>query len=233
MIFKEGKIKISELFEEISNLRGEDKLIRISEFFMDIPYSKGSISEVAEKEQKLTIDFEGVDCMTFLEYLEALRLSYDYESFVNNLKWIRYVNGIVNFQNRRHFFSDWDTISTLENVTTEIGEHFHKTTLKELNKISERKKLIKGLPIKIKRINYIPTNDINKILDKFTSVYYCGFFTSKKGLDVIHVGLLMRDNQNFTLRHASSIKGKVVDESFINYALNKEGIILFKPLFSK
>lgn len=233
MIFKKGKINFSELLEAVSTLKGEDKIIRISEFFLNIPYTKGSISKIAEKEQKLTVDLEGVDCMTFLEYLEALRLSNDQETFINNLRWIRYVNGIVSFQNRRHFFSDWDTISTLENVTTEIGEQGYKTTLKELNKINERENLIEGLPIKIKRINYIPTHEISRILDKITSVYYCGFFTSKQGLDVIHVGLLMRDNQNITLRHASSIKGKVVDESFTDYTLNKEGIILFKPLFSK
>lgn len=231
MIFKTGKIKLSELFESVSNLKGEDKIIRISEFFLNTPYTKGSISKIAEEEQKLTVDLEGVDCMTFLEYLEALRLSKDQETFIDNLRGIRYFNGIVSFQNRRHFFSDWDTIPTLENVTKEIGEQCCRTILKELNRINGKENLIEGLPIKVKRIVYIPTNEISRILDKITSVYYCGFFTSKQGLDVKHVGLLMRDKKDITLRHASSTKGKVVDESFTKYALKKEGIILFKPIF--
>lgn len=231
MIFKEGKIELNKIFNEILKLRDEEKIIKISEYFINIPYNKGSISETAEREELLTIDFEGVDCMTFLEYVEALRLSYDYESFIHNLKRVRYFNGVVKFENRRHFFSDWDSITTLKNVTSEIGESYYKTTFKELNKINEQKKWIEGLPTKFKRIEYIPKNSIFNIIDKLDSVFYCGFYTFKEGLDVTHIGIIIKEKYSLILRHASSIKGKVVDETFTEYAMSKEGIIIYKPIF--
>ncbi|MCX8033907.1 MAG: DUF1460 domain-containing protein [Thermodesulfovibrio sp.] len=230
MIVKEGKIKVNKIFNEISGLKDKEKIVKISEFFINIPYNKGSISEIAEKEESLTIDFEGVDCMTFLEYVEALRLSYDYESFVNNLKWVRYYNGVIKFENRRHFFSDWDSIPTLKNITSKIGEGAYKTTLKELNKRDNQKKWIEGLPIRLKKIAYIPQKSIANIIDKIDSVLYCGFYTLKEGLDVTHVGIIIKEKSSIIIRHASSIKGKVVDEPFIDYTMDKDGIILYKPI---
>ncbi|MCX7988034.1 MAG: DUF1460 domain-containing protein [Thermodesulfovibrio sp.] len=232
MIVKEGKIKISRIFNEISKLKGEEKIVKISELFLDMPYKKGSISEIAERQESLTIDFEGVDCMTFLEYVEALRLSYDYESFIYNLKYIRYFNGVVKFENRRHFFSDWDNIPTLKNITSKIGESYYRTTFKELNKRDNQRKWIEGLPIRLKKIEYIPQKYIISIIDKFDSICYCGFYTVKEGLDVTHVGIIIKQKNSFILRHASSIKGKVIDEPFMNYVMNKKGIILYKPSFN-
>lgn len=229
MIVREGKIRLSKIFNEVSELRGEEKIVKISEFFIDIPYNKGSISETAEMEGSLTIDFEGVDCMTFLEYVETLRLSHDYESFKSNLSWLRYFNGVVSFQNRRHFFSDWDNIPTLKNITSEIGETYFKTTFKELNKINEQKKWIEGLPVRLKKIAYIPRDSIVNIINRIDSVFYCGFYTPKEGLDVTHVGIIIKEKNHLILRHASSIKGKVIDEPFIEYTMEKDGIILYKP----
>ena len=45
-----------------------------------------------------------MDCFTYLDYVEALRLSNSYEEFNPKVKDIRYKNGKVSFQNRNHFF---------------------------------------------------------------------------------------------------------------------------------
>ncbi|ACI21126.1 MULTISPECIES: N-acetylmuramoyl-L-alanine amidase-like domain-containing protein [Thermodesulfovibrio] len=233
MIFKEGKIKIETILKELLPLEGEDRIIKISKIFMNIPYKKNTLKGSFKIEEELTIDFEEVDCMTFIEYVEALRLSNNFESFVENLKAVRYFDSIVDFQKRRHFFSDWDYIPTLKNITSEIGMSYCKTSLKKLNKINKHKRWIEGLPVSLKKINYIPRNNIKKIVDKLPSVCYCGFYSSKEGLDVEHVGILINKEKPLTLRHASSIKGEVVDEPFIEYVMNKEGIILYKPISDK
>lgn len=230
MIFREGEIKIEKIFRLTANLKIDDRIIRISDFFINIPYKKNTIKGSAEIQEELTIDFEGVDCMTFIEYVEALRLSNDSESFIENLKKVRYYNGIVDFFSRRHFFSDWDYLITVKNITSEIGGEYVLTTSKELNKFDRKKNWVEGLPIKLRKIQYIPKSNILKILDKICSVLYCGFYSSKEGLDVSHVGILFKIRDNFVLRHASSIDGKVTEESFLEYATNNEGIILYKPL---
>ncbi len=231
MIIKEGRIEVNKIFEEVSNLKGEDKLIKISDFFLNTPYKKNSISLEAEKKRQITVDFEGVDCMTFLEYLEAFRLSPDFHSFITNLTMIRYFESNINFLNRRHFFSQWDTISTVENITQKIADYLCERKIKILNKKDQEKKWIESLPIMTREITYIPSSEIAKIIDKLKSVYYCGFFTSQQGLDVSHVGLLINRGKKIILRHASSLKGKVVDEDFIKYVRKRRGVIIYKPLF--
>ncbi|ODA43803.1 putative lipoprotein [Thermodesulfovibrio sp. N1] len=200
----------------------ELKIAEISKYFLGIPYEKNTLLGSPTKEEELVINFEGVDCMTFIEYVEALRLSDDLSSFIENLKHVRYFDGIVDFKKRRHFFIDWQNLKSIRDVTEEITDRKCYIVMKNLN-------FIEGIEPKLKIINYIPAEAIEKIVSKLKTGDYCGFYTSKEGLDVIHVGIIIRDENNFRLRHASSIKGYVVDEDFFEYSRQKEGMIIFRP----
>jgi len=61
--------------------------------------------------------------MTFIEYIEALRLSNSFEDFKENLKKVRYKSGEVAFENRNHFFTDWVEFNAnvIDDATKEIG----------------------------------------------------------------------------------------------------------------
>lgn len=227
MVFKPSKISIENLLTEVKNLSASIKISEISKYFLDIPYKNNSLIGSSLEKEQLVIDFEGVDCMTFIEYVEALRLSDDYVSFIENLKYVRYFEGIVDFKKRRHFFTDWRNLTTLKDITNELTKKYFKTVVKELNR-NEEKLWIDGLEIKQRIINYIPSEYIEKIASELKTGDYCGFYTSKKGLDVIHVGIVLVDS-NIKLRHASSQKNNVVDEDFITYSKEKEGIIIFRP----
>lgn len=231
MILKEGKINIENLINKVSNIRDSERILKISEYFLDTPYSSNTLIGSAEIDEILTINFEGLDCMTLIEYVEALRLSTDFESFIKNLKLVRYKNGIVDFKNRRHFFSDWGSLKTVKNVTYEIGKSLCHTEYKKFNRIDAKRKWIEGLPVRLRKIIYIPIKHLSEALRNLNSIYYCGFFSLKEGLDVEHVGILFKKNNIPILRHASSIKDKVVDEILLEYASNKNGIILYKPIF--
>jgi hypothetical protein len=53
-----------------------------------------------------------------------------------------------------------------------------------------------------------------------------------KGLDVSHVGIVIRDERRLYLRHASSQEttGKVIDQDLKGYITDKPGILVFRPL---
>lgn len=231
MILKEGKINIEKLINNVSNIRDSERILKISEYFLDTPYLSNTLIGSAVSKEILTINFEGLDCITLIEYVEALRLSTDFESFIKNLKSVRYKNGIVDFKTRRHFFSDWGSLKTVKNVTYEKGKSLCHMEYKKLNRIDAKKRWIEGLPVRLRKIIYIPVKHLSEALINLKSIYYCGFFSSKEGLDVEHVGILFKKNNIPTLRHASSIKGKVVDDTLFEYASNKNGIILYKPIF--
>lgn len=232
MILKASESSINQLLKEASILKGRERIVRISDYFLNTSYKKGTLTGSINGTEILTVNFEEVDCMTFIEYVEALRLSNDFSSFIQNLRFIRYFDGIVDFTKRRHFFTDWDFIKTVCNVTSGIGGVHRKRKFKELNKTEQEKKLIEGLPSKLREIDYIPISQIYSIMSQLDSVFYCGFYTSKKGLDVSHVGILIKIEDSLILRHASSTIGKVVDELFLEYIKDKEGVIIYKPIFS-
>ena len=223
MLFKTGKIEINEMLNIVKGLSAELKIAKISKYFLGVPYKKNSLIGSATKQEQFVIDLEGVDCMTFIEYVEALRLSEDLNSFIENLRYVRYFDGVVNFKKRRHFFTDWQDLKSVKNVTLEIAEQMVLTAIKNLN-------FINGIEPKQRIINYIPSETIEKILFKLKSGDYCGFYTSKEGLDVTHVGIILVNENNFKLRHASSLKGYVIDEDFLTYSKNTEGIIIFRAI---
>lgn len=231
MILKAIESAINQLLKQTSILKGRERILRISDYFLNTSYKKGTLTGSINNTEILTVNFEEVDCMTFIEYVEALRLSDDFTSFIKNLRFIRYFDGIVDFTKRRHFFTDWNSLKTVFNVTSGIGGVYTKRKFKELNKTEQEKKLIEGLPIKLREIDYIPISHIYNIISKLNSIFYCGFYTSKKGLDVTHVGILIKRENSLVLRHASNNKGKVVDEPFLEYIKDKEGIIIYKPIF--
>ncbi|MCS7163926.1 MAG: DUF1460 domain-containing protein [Thermodesulfovibrio sp.] len=227
MLIKLGKINIENLLAKMKNLPASVKITEISKYFLGIPYKKNSlIGSVSEKEQ-LIIDFEGVDCMTFIEYIEALRSSNTYQSFIENLKYVRYLNGVVDFKKRRHFFTDWVNLKTVKNITAQLTRNY-LTVKKQLNK-KDTGLWIDGLDPKTRIIKYIPSEYIDKIISQLKSGDYCGFYTSQEGLDVTHVGILIVQKRSIKLRHASSHKSFVVDDDFIEYSKQKEGIIIFRP----
>ena len=230
MLFKIGKIEINDMLNIVKGLSAELKITEISKYFLGVPYKKNSLIGSATTQEQFVIDLEGVDCMTFIEYVEALRLSEDLNSFIENLRYVRYFDGVVDFKKRRHFFTDWQDLKSVKDVTLEIAEKMALTAIKNLN-------FINGIEPKQRIINYIPLETIEKILSKLKSGDYCGFYTSKEGLDVTHVGIIIVNGNNFKLRHASSLKGYVIDEDFLTYLKNpvcqqagKEGIIIFRAI---
>ena len=114
---------IDNILEKASGMDSESKRIDfISGQFLGIPYKSSTLIGDSKHHEKLTIDLAGVDCFTFLDYVEAMSLSCDYEQFRNNLVDTRYRDSEVKYKNRNHFFTDWAAYNDLiKDVTDEIG----------------------------------------------------------------------------------------------------------------
>ncbi len=175
-----------------------------------------------------------MDCFTYIDYVEALRLSTTLEDFNSNLKDIRYQSGNISFENRNHFFSDWPTQNSknVGDVTYQIGGNKTIEVEKNLNLKSDGSKFLPGIPVVNRKIYYIPTSEIdNDLLDKLHTGDYVGIYTDIEGLDVTHTGIIIKKDDGVYLRHASSKKKnqKVVDEDFKEYVQNTPGMVIFRP----
>jgi len=207
----------------------------ISRQFLNTPYKESSLIGSLTVPEDLVIDLEGMDCMTFIEYVEAMRLSGTYAEFTINLRRVRYKKGIVAYESRRHFFTDWvgHAPQTVEDVTTIVGGVKTVKVRKRLNLNSDGTYILPGIGITEREISCIPVDAIdNIVIEQIKTGDYAGIYCDKDGLDVTHTGIIIKDENNVYLRHASSRKDtyKIVDENLIKYLTGKNGLIILRAI---
>lgn len=204
----------------------------ISREFLQTPYAPNKLQGSATLAEKLVVDFRGLDCFTYLDYVEALRQSRDEAGFIHNLVQIRYVNGDVNFLNRRHFFTDWAHAGQplADDVTALLGADA-VTVAKHLNQKADGGHYLAGLPVADRDITYIPSARIDRhVLGSLRTGDYIGIYTPLSGLDVTHTGLFIRTAQGPVLRNASSKQNQrvVIDSPFMEYVRDVPGIVVLR-----
>lgn len=185
-------------------------------------------------DEMLTVNIDEVDCTTLIDYVAALALTggehrTSWRDFVYNLQRMRYRNGEVKgYPSRLHYISDWIVDNAHRGNLEEVTNRCDLATyeVKSLNFMSANRNLYPALAdsanfagikeaesgyrnhrypiIKTQRVgnaakNFLRTGDI---------VALC---TTKKGLDVSHMGILFIDEKKVPyLLHASSKAGKVI-----------------------
>jgi len=207
----------------------------ISRQFLNTPYKESSLIGSLTVPEDLVIDLEGMDCMTFIEYVEAMRLSGTYAEFTINLRMVRYKKGIVAYESRRHFFTDWvgHAPQTVEDVTTIVGGVKTVKVRKRLNLNSDGTYILPGIGITEREISCMPVDAIdNIVIEQIKTGDYAGIYCDKDGLDVTHAGIIIKDENDVYLRHASSRKDtyKIVDENLIKYLTGKNGLIILRAI---
>lgn len=224
--------RLSDLLREAAKIKDAgERITFISERFTGIPYRENTIIGDISTPEVFVIDLSGVDCFTFLDYIEAMRLSGSLPEFKENLIRVRYREGRVAFENRKHFFTDWIEFNQelVRDVTGEIGSDDTVKVRKILNLKEDGTFYLPGIQAGEREIEYMPSDAIvGYTIDKLKTGDYAGIYSDRQGLDVSHVGIIIKTEDGIYLRHASSIKGKVADEDFKEYMKDKPGIIVLR-----
>jgi N-acetylmuramoyl-L-alanine amidase-like len=202
--------------------------------FLGTGYAETSLIGDPNTREILVINLQGVDCMTFIEYMEAMRLSLSFPEFIANLKRVRYKSGVVDYYARNHFFTDWKELNTdfIEDVTERVAAKGTKKMLKKLNEKDDGALFLRGIQPVLREISYIPSKDIDQeVIDNLRAGDYIGIFSDLQGLDVSHTGIIVRHNDIVYFRHASSQAQyrQVTDQAFKEYIVRKPGIVVFRP----
>jgi hypothetical protein len=216
--------KIENIGERIAFLSGQ---------FLGVPYKESTLVGDTTTPEALVINIEAFDCFTFLDCIEAMRLSRSFLDFHENLIRIRYKEGIVGYERRNHFFTDWSLHNTdfVQDRTKEIGIKKIKTVGKNLNCKDDGSHFVRGIKPFERTVSYIPSESVKKrMYGLLRTGDYIGIYSSVSGLDVSHVGIIVKDGLGIKFRHASSVARKVVDQDFASYISGKPGIIIIRPL---
>lgn len=205
---------------------------QLSREFMHTPYAANLLQGSATLAEKLVVDFRGLDCFTYLDYVEALRKSTDQASFIKNLIQTRYISDKVQYAERRHFFTDWAHAGQplTEDLTAQLSADA-VTVTKHLNQKANGDLYLPGLPLVERDITYIPSTSIDEqLLSRLQTGDYIGIYTPLAGLDVTHTGLFINTANGPVLRNASSKKmqREVMDSPFMEYVQNIPGIVVLR-----
>ena len=205
----------------------------LSRHFLGTPYQESTLIGDINTPEVFIINLGEVDCFTFLDYVESMRLSSSFSALRENLKKVRYQGGQVSFEKRNHFFTDWPefNFNVIDDVTEKIGDKKIITIKKLLNKKEDGTYLLPGIQPRERFMNYIPVNAIDdSIISELRTGDYIGIYSEKQGLDVSHVGIFIREENKIYLRHASSLEEyrKVVDQDFKDYIAGKTGILVLR-----
>ncbi|MEA3465159.1 MAG: DUF1460 domain-containing protein [Thermodesulfobacteriota bacterium] len=220
----------SDIIEDIG-----EKIVFISAQFLDVSYCPHTLIGDIYTDEQLVIDLSGVDCFTLLDYVEAMRRCGNMDAFSHSLKQVRYSNGQVSFTKRNHFFSDWliNSPTTVIDVTAQIGGARAVPVLKILNSRTDGGFLLPGIELKSRSICYIPAQIFDDhILNQLHSGDYVGVYSPSEGLDVSHVGIIVKKDGLVYLRHASSKKQfrRVIDSELLSYLSGKPGLVVLRPV---
>jgi hypothetical protein len=121
-------------------------------------------------------------------------------------------------------------LAFVEDVTEGIGGKSAIKVEKMINVKEDGTYFLNGINPKQRIVKYIHSVAIDdSIISKLKTGDYAGIYSDIKGLDVSHVGIIIKDSDKVYLRHASSVKRKVVDEDFGTYMSDKPGLVILRP----
>ena len=210
-----------------------ERIVKISGHFVDTPYAANTLVGGPQVAERLVMNMSEVDCFTLIDLIESLRRTFIVDDYPKNLMHVRYVGGELSYSKRRHFFSDWvaSGIGAVTDVTAEVGQEKTRHVSKQLNLKSDGTLWLPGIDVTPRSIAYIPTELIDeRVMLALLPGDYIGVYSDRAGLDVSHTGVLIKNDNQFMLRHASSRSGvgKVVDEELLEYLQGTAGLVVYR-----
>lgn len=253
--YKDKEI-LKDIFNQLKNMKDKNTaelVVAAGKYFIKAPYAAHTLE--TEPEQ-LVINLRGFDCTTYAENCLAIARTVKsgnltFDTFSVELAKVRYRNNQINgYPSRLHYFSDWiyenDKKGIIRHVSGEIScilfpleldfMSTHPDSYKQLKTNRHFSSLIakKETEINDRTMCFIPKNKVTEIEHKLKEGDIIGISTSIKGLDISHVGILVKKNGRIHLLHASSkVEKVIVSENTLEDYLNKQksatGILVVRP----
>ncbi len=190
---------------------------RLADMFVGRPYIANSLIGGPHEPEKLVVNLEAFDCVTFIESILALARSSSPTGFIKELKEIRYRQGLVDWAARLHYFSDWMKSNQRRGIvrirTHGAGSHSSEKTLTA----------IKGLPARKVQFQIVPKSKLPLARRRISNGSIVAFGALRSGLDFFHTGLLFFPKlsvgplEEMVLYHASRDAKKVVAEPIYDF----------------
>lgn len=224
-----------------------------------VPYVAKTLEKNAQ--EKLVVNLRQLDCTTYVETVLALSRSMakgqpTFAGFCNNLRQIRYRNGVVSYPTRQHYFTYWIQENTREKLVADIQSpnppfsavqtvkaDYMTTHLESYPMLKDKPQWVKQIAEMERGITgtkqrYIPKNAVSDTPLLRKTIHngdIIAIVTTKKGLEISHIGIAAWHKDGLHMLNASSLYHKVVeDKNLLRTYLFKQtsalGIRIVRPL---
>jgi Protein of unknown function (DUF1460) len=198
----------------------------LSSYFLGYPYKANPLIGAADTPEVFTASLDGFDCVTFVETILALSLASKVDEFLEWLRKIRYQQGRIQWERRNHYMTQWIHNNIREGIVRQVP-------IPALAMVSRQRVLnvVPGLAARRITMNCLPKAALRPIESVLRTGDLVFFASTRKHLDVFHVGIITRHEETVLLRHASRSKGAVVEQQLRAFlkANRMAGVILVRP----
>jgi hypothetical protein len=221
------------------------------------PYVASSL-ELYDDREVCSVDFRGLDCVTFFELALALARLFKRgertpEALLAEVTFLRYRGGqVTDYASRLHYLSDWFVDNQAKRVVRVITPELPgaERFTRRINFMSTHPgayRQLKANPDQVAKIalveaditarvtHYVPKEKVAAAQRLLLTGDIVGITTTIEGLDCAHSGLCYRDEAGVPrLLHASTTQNAVVlDEDLATYVASvrtHSGVIVARPL---
>ena len=224
--------EVMEILTPVRDSSLSELVISVARHFIGTEYVASSIEIEPEK---LTVSTTKTDCMLFVEMCLAMSLtakgdSPDFASYCDNLRKLRYRDGVVDgYSSRLHYTSEWirqgESRGVFEEITGALGglpyvQKFnfmsaHPQYYRQLKDNPAETSRIREVEKNLEKYEYrvIPKDKLGKAVHGINTGDIVCFDQNTAGLDIAHVAFALREGDELTFIHASSKAGKVIVNS--------------------
>jgi N-acetylmuramoyl-L-alanine amidase-like protein len=169
---------------------------------------------------------DGVDCQTFVEQVLAEALARRPQDLVPLLTRIRYKGGQIGFATRNHYMvSDWLPRNRwlIRDLTGTIGGSKSRVMTKVIDRAAFFRsrgapELGQGIAPEVSRTLYLPRASVSALEGRIPNGAVLIWLQDRPGIMAAHCGLAVRRADGALIfRHASELRGRVLDEPLRDY----------------
>lgn len=228
---QEDSTRVESFLRRMAEVSDGNPTLSAGKLFIGVPYVAATLEHEPEV---LTVNLREMDCTTLVETVIALvrtALSSErtpsFDTFCDELRLVRYRNGVVEYINRLHYIADWKFENEKRGIISDVTGLIegNKPLPLHLDYISTHPSAYPPLmkhPEWIREIKeqeeiankqdycYIPKENLALAESSIRDGDILAFVTSIKGLDVSHLGIACHEGGRLTFLHASSSAKEVI-----------------------
>ena len=215
------------LLKAKSRCSAVSRIDAFSHHFLGHRYKANPLIGSSDTPEVFTASLDGFDCVTYVETILALARASNADDFTQWLQRIRYENGRIEWRRRNHYMSVWIRNNTKAGVVRLVSMPAQVTVTR-----SRVLNLLPGLAPKRVRVKCLRKSDVHRIEPSLETGDLMFFASTRKNLDIFHCGIIVRDGQTLSLRHASRSRGLVVEQDLDEFlkANRMAGVIVVRPI---